>query len=152
MATTDASNSRWFIDANVLVFAANPLSPWHSAAVSRLEAAQRDGTSLFVNPQVVREFIAAASRPVSGKSPPPIEPILENVRRIRAGFVLLDEHAATVDCLVELLRRIPTHGKQVHDANIVATMLTYGVSTLLTHNITDFSRFAALIRIAPLLP
>jgi hypothetical protein len=100
----------------------------------------------------VRESIAAASRPAPGGVPPPIDPILENVRRIRAGFVLLDEHAATVDRLTELLRAVPTQGKQVHDANIVATMLTYGVSTLLTHNIADFSGFAASIRIMPLIP
>ena len=77
MATTDASDSRWFVDANVLVFAANPLSPWHTAAVARLQEARRDKISLVVNPQVVREFIAAASRPASGSPPPPIDPILE---------------------------------------------------------------------------
>jgi predicted nucleic acid-binding protein len=152
MATTDVSDPRWFVDANILVFAANRLSPWHAAAISRLQEARRDKISLVVNPQVVREFIAAASRPAPGESPPPIDPILENVRRIRAGFALLDEQAATIDRLAELLRTIPTQGKQVHDANIVATMLTHGVSTLLTHNIVDFARFATLIQIVPLIP
>jgi predicted nucleic acid-binding protein len=152
MAMTDGSDSRWFVDANVLVFAANQFSPWHTAAVTRLQEARQDKISLVVNPQVVREFIAAASRPAPGAASPPIDPILENVRRIRAGFGLLDEHAATIDRLAELLKAVPTQGKQVHDANIVATMLTYGVSTLLTHNIVDFARFAALIRIMPLMP
>ena len=150
MATTDVSDSRWFVDANVLVFAANPLSPWHVAAVARLQAARPEGKSLVVNPQVIREFIVAATRPAPGEPPPPIDPVLENVRRIRAGYVLLDEHAATIDRLAELLAIVPTYGKQVHDANIVATMLTYGVSTLLTHNTADFARFASLIQIVPL--
>ena len=152
MVTTDASDFRWFVDANILVFAANPNSPWHTAAVTRLQEARQNKISLLVNPQVVREFIAAASRPAPGGFPPPIAPILENVRRVRAGFVLLDENAATVDRLAELLKAVPTQGKQVHDANIVATMLTYGISTLLTHNTGDFARFAALIRIMPLIP
>jgi predicted nucleic acid-binding protein len=151
MATTDASDPRWFVDANILVFAANPLSPWHAAAVSRLQETRRDGVSLVVNPQVVREFMAAASRPPLGGPPPPIDPILENVRRIRTGFVLVDECAATIDRLTELLKAVPTQGKQVHDANIVATMLTYGIPTLLTHNTADFARFAALIQIVPLM-
>lgn len=30
MATMDVSDPRWFVDANILVFAANPLSPWHT--------------------------------------------------------------------------------------------------------------------------
>jgi predicted nucleic acid-binding protein len=150
MATTDASDPRWFVDANVLVFAANPLSPWHTAAVSRLQAAREEGISLLVNPQVVREFIAAASRPAPNAPPPPIDPIIENVRRILAAYMLLDEHAATIGRLAELLAVVPTHGKQIHDANIVATMLTNGVSTLLTHNTADFARFGAFIRIVPL--
>lgn len=150
MATTDDSDSRWFVDANILVFAANEASPWHAAAVSRLQQARQRRISLVVNPQVVREFIAAATRPAPGAAPPPIDPILENVRRIRGGFTLVDENAATIDRLAELLKTIPTQGKQVHDANIVATMLTYGVSTLLTHNTVDFARFTALIRIVPL--
>ena len=150
MATMDVSDSRWFVDANVLVFAANPLSRWHAAAVTQLGAARQDGISLIVNPQVVREFVVAATRPAPGTSPPPVGPVFENVRRIRTGFVVLDENTATIDRLVELLKAIPTYGKQVHDANIVATMLTYGVSTLLTHNTADFVRFNSLIRIVPL--
>lgn len=150
MATTDASDSRWFVDANVLVFAASPSSPWHTTAAARLQTARQDGKSLAVSPQVVREFIAAASRPAPGDCSSLFAPILENVRRILAGFVLLDENTTTIDRLTELLSAIPTQGKQVHDANIVATMLTYGVSTLLTHNTVDFARFAALIRIVPL--
>ena len=45
----------------------------------------------------------------------------------------------------------PSHmvqgGKQIHDANIVATMLRYGVLALLTCNPEDFLRFKTLITI-----
>jgi hypothetical protein len=71
--------------------------------------------------------------------PPPLDPVLENVRRTRVGYILLDENIATVDRLSELWRDTPTYGKQDHDANMVATMLTCGVSTLLTRNIADFT-------------
>ena len=41
-------------------------------------------------------------------------------------------------------------GKQVHDANIVATMLARGVTRLLTFNAADFRRFEPLVElIAP---
>ncbi len=49
-----------------------------------------------------------------------------------------------------LLREYPTAGKQVHDANIVATMLAYGIPTLLTQNVDDMRRFAGKIAIVPL--
>ncbi|MEN6451191.1 MAG: type II toxin-antitoxin system VapC family toxin [Thermoguttaceae bacterium] len=150
MATTGDSGRSWFVDANVFVFAANESSPWHAAALERLGQARSEGISLVVSPQILREFAAAASRPAPESSPPPLEPILENVRRIRAACVLFDENATTVDRLIDLLRTVATHGKQVHDANIVATMLAHGCTTLLTHNVADFNRFRSLIQIIPL--
>lgn len=52
--------------------------------------------------------------------------------------------------LVALVRRYDVIGKQVHDTNIVATMLTHGVSRLLTHNVADFVRFNQEITIIPM--
>ena len=39
------------------------------------------------------------------------------------------------------------NGKQIHDVNIVATMLAYDIPCLLTHNVKDFKRFGEVIRI-----
>ena len=44
--------------------------------------------------------------------------------------------------------QVPTGGKQVHDANIVATMIAYDVRTLLTYNLDDYKRFSGFIEIA----
>ena len=41
----------------------------------------------------------------------------------------------------------PIGGKQVHDANIVATMLVYGIPCLLTHNARDFERFGDMVTV-----
>ena len=38
-------------------------------------------------------------------------------------------------------------GKQVHDANIIATMKVYGIPALLTRNTEDFERFREVVRI-----
>jgi predicted nucleic acid-binding protein len=54
--------------------------------------------------------------------------------------------------LLHLLTTVPVAGRQVHDANIVATMLAHGVPKLLTHNTADFARFAAVITVVPLVP
>ncbi|MEH2170887.1 MAG: hypothetical protein V7K41_30400 [Nostoc sp.] len=48
------------------------------------------------------------------------------------------------------MEEIFSGGKQVHDANIVATMLVYGIPQLLTHNTSDFARFSGLITVLPL--
>ena len=41
-------------------------------------------------------------------------------------------------------------GKQIHDANVVATMLASGIPALLTHNVSDFDRFRNLIQVISL--
>ena len=43
--------------------------------------------------------------------------------------------------LVILCRDVQVGGRQVHDANIVATMLARGEGRLLTFNDTDFPRY-----------
>jgi len=48
------------------------------------------------------------------------------------------------------MNQVSLGGKQVHDANIVATMQAYGISHLLTHNIADFKRFESFITIVSL--
>jgi hypothetical protein len=56
----------------------------------------------------------------------------------------------TTDRLLDLLQQFPTGGKQVHDANIVATMLVHNIPARLTHNTDDFARFAGVITVVPL--
>ena len=47
------------------------------------------------------------------------------------------------------MEAISVGGRQVHDANIVATMQAYGIRHLLTHNTDDFIRFSGLITVLP---
>ncbi len=49
-----------------------------------------------------------------------------------------------------LLRKFPIAGRQIHDANIVATMMAHGVSRLLPHDTKDFERYADFITVVPL--
>ena len=55
-----------------------------------------------------------------------------------------------LDRLLDLLAAHRTTGRQVHDANIVATMLEHGIRRLLTFNTADFLRFARIVDIEPL--
>ena len=49
--------------------------------------------------------------------------------------------------LDELCRSVAVAGRQVHDANIVATMLGHGETRLLTANRSDFRRFEPRIEV-----
>ena len=59
--------------------------------------------------------------------------------------MVLEDGPSVWKQLIMLSRRYSFAGRQVHDANIVATMLAHGERRLLTFNVADFRRFARLI-------
>jgi hypothetical protein len=69
-----------------------------------------------------------------------------------ADMRIAEDGPLVTDELLRLIAAIPCGGKQVHDANIVATMLAHRIPTLLTHNVPDFQRFTTHITIQPLVP
>ena len=55
--------------------------------------------------------------------------------------------AQVADILAMLCREVPLGGKQIHDANIVATMPAHGERRLLTFNAADFRRYGTRIEL-----
>lgn len=78
--------------------------------------------------------------------------VLDNdVQNFMQGYSVADDVANVTLELIPLIQNTFTAGKNIHDANIVATMLTNGIDTLLTNNVVDFKRFSHLIQIEPLI-
>ncbi len=150
MLTKDVE--RLFIDTNIFVFATNTLSPWHFAATKLLQEARQLGVELILSQQILREYLAAATRINILAEGPPRAEILENLRIFRNDYTIVEDNPFVLDHLIEPPQKIPTSGKQVHDANIVATMQTHGLRHLATHNVADFQRFTEFITIVPLTP
>ncbi|MEL7674405.1 MAG: hypothetical protein AAGU78_11760 [Chloroflexota bacterium] len=85
-------------------------------------------------------------------SPLAIGEVNRQVQTILSLFYVADDSAEVTAQLMTLLEAYPTRGKQIHDANIVATMLAYGIDTLVTFSMDDFRRFderIALLNPAP---
>ncbi len=142
---TLADNKQIFVDTNILVFANVATSPFHEKAKAKLIEMVNSNCDLFINNQVIREYLAVLSRPdVNGKRIVD-ELLINDVKRLRAEYIVLFEHDKTLDNLEMLLSFCPTGGKQIHDANIVATMLSNDIKILLTHNVGDFERFNKFI-------
>jgi len=141
-----------FVDTNILVYATDPRSPLQPLATEALRQAREAGVPLAVSPQVLREYLAVASRPTAAGGGIPMNDILDNIDAFRNAFRILEDGLAGLDQLVLLIRQIPTAGRRVHDTNLVATMLAHGVRRLLTHNTDDFARYNHLITIVPLEP
>ncbi len=136
-----------FVDTNILIYANVATAPFHEAALKALQDAHQTGRSLWASRQVLREFIAARTRPQTFAQPSTPDVVIERVRYFEERFEIADDNAAVTERLLQLLADYKLGGKQVHDANVVATMQTYGIPALLTHNIKDFERFGEVIRI-----
>jgi predicted nucleic acid-binding protein len=150
MATTAADPV--FADTNVLVYAAIASAPLYGPAFARLDAFRQAGVELWVSRQILREYLAVLSRPQPYTPPLPTATLIADIIRFQSQFRIAEDGPVVTANLLALLGSIPIGGKQVHDANIVATMQAHGLRRLLTHNTADFARFGTLIQVEPLVP
>lgn len=148
MATTSVKDC--FIDTNILIYAKLAHSPFHTKALVALKPLANDGTTVWISRQVLREYLAVMTHPSTLTATIPVKNLVEDVRDFSSRFSVAEDNVAVTEKLTELLLEIPCGGKQIHDANIVATMLTYNVTYILTHNGADFARFSDLITVVGL--
>ena len=138
-----------FVDTNVLVAARAAKVPDRQVAVDALSRERRTEV-LRISRQVIREYLAVVTRPQTWASPLPMAEALLDVDRYASVFEILEDGQTVMDMLASLCREVPVAGKQVHDANIVATMLAHGERRLLTFNVKDFRRFGHRVELVAL--
>ena len=141
-----------FVDTNNLIYARQARSPFHAPATTRLQALAAAGHPLWIGRQVLREYLAAMSRPGALTAPVAMASLVADVQTFQQQFLMAEDGPAVPSRLLNLLAATPIGGKQVHEANIVATMLAHAIPRLLTHNVADFTRFAGHITVVPLIP
>ncbi len=149
MATTNAESAPLVVvDTNVLLAATDRSRARHTAATRFLD---EDARRLAISPQIVREYLAVASRPVADNGLGlPAEAAVANVEQLLEGMELLTEGPATMHPLMRLIVAGTTVGKQVHDTNLVAVALAHHASVIVTDDTRDFVRFAHLVAVEDL--
>ena len=130
-----------FIDTNVFVYSRFLHAPNHEAARERLGRALSGHEPLRISRQVIREYLSVVTRPQTWTTAITPEDAIDDAGRLIAGFQVLEDGPAVTRSLLDLCRSVPAKGRQMHDANIVATMLAYGERRLLTFNTADFLRY-----------
>ena len=135
-----------FVDTNVLVYATARSAPLRGRALTALADAAA-GEPLSLSRQILREYIAAMTRQQSWGQPLTLTEAIADAAAFMQRFVILEDGPLVWDQLIQLSRAYSFGGRQVHDANIVATMLAHGEHRLLTFNEADFRRFAGLIEL-----
>ncbi len=136
-----------FVDTNVLVYASQKRSAFNAQATAALDRARQEHLELWISRQILREYLATVTRPQHDAPPLPIAEALADVDRLSRTLNIAEDGPEVFSELCGLLGRVAVGGKQVHDANIVATMLAYGIPRLFTFNEADFRRFVPLIEV-----
>jgi predicted nucleic acid-binding protein len=151
VADLAAVPGRVMLDTNVLLAATDEGRAEHHDALTIINDWAAGHTDVCTSGQILREYLSVATRPAEknglGLNLPDA---LGNVRAIRERTTLLTEDSKVADRLLGLLADVQCLGKQVHDANLVATMLVHGIGTVVTMNLEDFTRFeryVSLIRL-----
>lgn len=149
MATPAADHV--LLDTNILLAATDEGCPNHGLALDALNEWPSRGATCYTSPQVLREYLVVCTRPASANGLGLTQAeALGNVRALRGHLRLLDESEKVFDALVNLLDAVPCVGKQVHDANLVATASSHGVGAITTQNVSDFTRFRNYVQLIPL--
>ena len=131
-----------FVDTNVLLTATDEsrLQHWH--ATQLLAGSNRYGLRLAVSGQILREYLVVATRPVDANGLGlDARDATANVNEFLRHLDLYDETVEVFAQLRRLARLYGLRGKRLHDANIVATMMTHGIRALVTQNPEDFAPF-----------
>ena len=139
-----------FVDTNILVAARFVTAPAHVTACRCLDRIGNSGEPLHISRQIVREYLVAVTRPQSWSVSVDVEDALADAARLISSFAILEDGPNVMAALFTLCREVPVAGKQIHDANIAATMLAYGERRLLTLNAKDFRRYGERIELVDL--
>ena len=134
------------VDTNVLLRLAQPKHGQYQVALSGVARARRSGETLYVTPQNIAEFWAAATRPVGANG----LGLTVTVASSRIGTIeQLFQLAADDPSIYPVWKGIVvTHrvsGTQVYDARLVAAMLVHGIGRIMTFDVADFSRYGVAV-------
>ncbi len=136
-----------FVDTNVLINYRIPGAPHYEFARARLDGAFENSEAVRISRQVLREYLAVLTRPQAWRMAVSREEALEDVSRMARRLPVLEDGPEVTEMFIRLCREVPVGGRQIHDANIVATMLAHGEHRLLTFNTSDFRRYGERIEL-----
>jgi predicted nucleic acid-binding protein len=133
------------LDTNLLTRMTRSHDPQSGVARSAIQSLWRRGELLIIVPQNLYEFWAVATRPrgapPAGSNGLGMTPAQAGhwLRFFRRRFTLLPDREELSTLWQALVESHGVTGFRGHDARLVAAMQCYGITRLLTFNVTHFS-------------
>lgn len=138
----------YLLDTNILLRLVRPSDPQHSLAKESIKALRGARETVYITPQNLIEFWAVATRPegVNGLGMAPAETGQEMVKMVEL-FPMVPDMPLIFPIWQRLVLSAGVSGVQVHDTRLVAVMLAYNISHILTFNTGDFKKFTSEITV-----
>jgi predicted nucleic acid-binding protein len=141
---------RCLVDTNILLRISRQADPQHLLIGASLKALKKQGCEFYYALQNIAEFWNVCTRPTekNGYGLSTAE-TSERVESIERTMTLLPDSGHVYSVWRRLVVDHNVRGVQVHDAHLVATMLAYDVSHILTLNQADFLRYPGVAALHP---
>ncbi len=139
-------------DTNILIYAADESSPFHSRCYELLENWRKQAPAWYLSWGIIYEFLRVSTHPRVFRNPWPVKQawsFIEAILAVPALGILIptERHALVVS---EILAESPyLSGNIIHDLHTAALMKEHGIKRIYTRD-TDFHRFSFLEPIDPL--
>jgi predicted nucleic acid-binding protein len=137
-----------FIDTNLLVYSSGINLSLCQKSRQLLSSLYDKFDYLAISPQIIREFLVVVTHPLTSEKPFSITEATHCIEKFTETLVVLPEDDAIVEKLFQLISKYNIVGKRIHDANVVALMLSHQIHHLATANEKDFARFTEIEIIA----
>jgi toxin-antitoxin system PIN domain toxin len=133
------------LDANLLLYASDARSPFHSRARSFLDSCLRSEEVFCLGWPTVMSYLRISTHPAVFEQPLTPDEAMTNVEILleHPQTRLLAEEEGFWSIYRRLTGEVPTRGNLVPDAHLAALLKLHGVTTLYTND-RDFQKFAFL--------
>ncbi len=139
------------VDTNILVYAADEDSPFHSRCLEALEGWRRQTSAWYLTWGILYEFLRVITHPRVFRRPWPVTDAWSFVQAVLVSpsLGILVPGERHVDVAAEVIKSLSSlSGNLLYDAQTAILMQEHGIKRIYTRD-TDFHRFPFLEPIDP---
>ena len=132
-----------FLDTNVLIYQTfeDFDKEMHEEACNTLKYLSENEYTIYISSQVLREFFAIATNEKFFERPLSIEEAVSKRKEFENSFTVLYDSDSSISLLNEMVLKYQIKKQDIHDANIVATMVANNIKEIFSFNSKDFSDY-----------
>lgn len=132
----------YLVDTNILLRLPDRKHPQHPIIRKAIRLLRTSRHNLYITPQNCAEFWNVATRPSDKNGLGfDIEKTAKLLQLYERLFLVIPDNPNIYSEWKRLVKKHQVKGVQVHDARLVAAMITHGLNHILTFNVKDFKRY-----------